>query len=98
MFTSIKKVVEKKQDDTIKAISDELNIFKDLQTEQTRKIEMEVLRLQILTGIDAQRLSYSEVLYFYDKYRALGGNSFVTEKVETYIANLNHTSSSKGDS
>lgn len=50
-----------------------------------RDIQKEVLRLQLLEGMDAKRLSSSEVQYFYDKYRTFGGNSFVTEKVQEYL-------------
>lgn len=52
------------------------------------KLEVEILRLQILEGMDSERLSKSELLYFYDKYQKLGGNSFVEQKVEDYIENL----------
>ena len=52
-------------------------------------LEVEILRLQILDGIESKRLSYSEVLYFFDKYKALGGNSFVEDKVEKYVYDLN---------
>ena len=52
-------------------------------------LEVEIIRLQILDGIESKRLSYSEVLYFFDKYKALGGNSFVEDKVEKYVYDLN---------
>lgn len=48
-------------------------------------IEKEVLRIQILSGIDSHRLSRSELLYFFDKYKALGGNSFVEDRVKSYL-------------
>ena len=51
-------------------------------------MQKEILRLQILEGIDAKRLSPSEVRYFYDKYKAFGGNSFVTEKVHKYLEEI----------
>lgn len=56
--------------------------------EQSDDNMLEVLRIQILDGIEVQRLSESEVLYFYDKYKRLGGNSFVTSRVEVYLAKL----------
>lgn len=51
----------------------------------TRDIQKEVLRLQILEGIESKRLSESEVRFFHDKYREFGGNSFVTAKVHDYL-------------
>lgn len=48
----------------------------------------EVLRLQLLEGMDTKRLSSSEVHYFYDKYRAAGGNSFVSSLVNEYLNDL----------
>lgn len=51
-------------------------------------IMKEVLRLQLLEGIESKRLSSSEVHYFYDKYRAAGGNSFVCAIVNEYLNEL----------
>ena len=48
----------------------------------------EVLRLQLLEGIESKRLSSSEVRYFYDKYRSVGGNSFVSSVVHNYLKDL----------
>ena len=59
-------------------------------------LEVEILRLQILDGIDSKRLSYSEVLYFFDKYKALGGNSFVEDKVKKYVYELNNRGNGNG--
>ena len=59
-------------------------------------LEVEILRLQILDGIESKRLSYSEVLYFFDKYKALGGNSFVKDKVEQYVYELNKRENGNG--
>ena len=59
-------------------------------------LEVEILRLQILDGIESKRLSYSEVLYFFDKYKALGGNSFVEDKVEKYVYDLNKRGNGNG--
>lgn len=56
--------------------------------EAYRDMQKEILRLQILEGIDVKRLSPSEVRYFYDKYKAFGGNSFVTEKVQKYLEEI----------
>ena len=54
----------------------------------TRDTQKEILRLQILEGMDTHRLSESELRYFYDKYHNVGGNSFVTAKVKQYLKDL----------
>ncbi len=41
--------------------------------------------MQILSGIASESFSKSELTYFYDKYTARGGNSFVSEKVKVYL-------------
>lgn len=53
--------------------------------ESYHDLQKEILRLQLLDGMDANRLSQSEAQYFYDKYKNMGGNSFVTAKVADYI-------------
>lgn len=73
-FKNLRKLLEKQQDELIIQMNKRLD-----------KVEVEVLRLQILDGIDSGRLSKSEVLYFFDKYKQLGGNSFVENKVMEYL-------------
>ena len=72
----------------LKDISDLIDQKLQPIKEQSEDNMLEVLRIQILDGIEAKRLSESEVLYFYDKYKRLGGNSFVTSRVEVYLAKL----------
>ncbi len=74
VFKSLAKKWDAKQDVLINQLMEEM-----------KDVKKETLRLQILQGIDSRRLSRSEVLYFYDKYKSLGGNSFVTTKVNEYI-------------
>lgn len=78
------KPLEDKIDKALEAIND----VKSDNVKSTRDTQKEILRLQILEGIDSHRLSESEVRYFYDKYHRDGGNSFVTEKVNQYIKDL----------
>ena len=84
-FDKIIKKLDSQQNDLIAKLDKRLN-----------SLEREILRLQILDGIDAKRLSTSEVLYFFDKYKALGGNSFVEEKVGQYVYELNNRGNSNG--
>ena len=83
------KLVNKKldvtQDATIEAINTKLSMLEKNQKESIEALQKDVLRLQILYGIDSNRLSVSEVLFFFDRYKALGGNSFVEERVKQYV-------------
>ena len=56
--------------------------------EDMKDMKVEILRVQILTGIDTHRFSRGEILYFFDKYKALGGNSFVEDKCHSYLEQL----------
>ena len=82
--SSIKKQMDKKDNEFMKNIDDRLKAIEDKSAETHNKIELEVLRLQLLDGMDSKRFNLSELNFFYDKYHALGGDSFVTEKVEEY--------------
>ena len=73
------------QDSTIEAINTKLNTLEKNQKESIEALQKDVLRIQILYGIDSNQLSVSEVLFFFDRYKALGGNSFVEERVKQYV-------------
>ena len=79
------KKLDTNQDATIEAINTKLSTLEKNQKESIETLQKDVLRLQILDGIDSNRLSTSEVLFFFDRYKALGGNSFVDERVKQYV-------------
>ena len=79
------KKLDVNQDATIEAINTKLSTLEKNQKESIETLQKDVLRLQILDGIDSNRLSTSEVLFFFDRYKALGGNSFVDERVKQYV-------------
>ena len=79
------KKLDANQDATIEAINAKLNSLEKNQKDSIETLQKDVLRLQILDGIDSKRLSPSEVLFFFDRYKALGGNSFVDERVKQYV-------------
>ena len=79
------KKLDANQNATIEAINTKLNSLEKNQKESIETLQKDVLRLQILDGIDSNRLSVSEVLFFFDRYKALGGNSFVDERVKQYV-------------
>ena len=79
------KKLDAHQDATIAAINTKLDTLEKNQKDSIETLQKDVLRLQILDGIDSNRLSTSEVLFFFDRYKALGGNSFVDERVKKYV-------------
>ena len=81
----VNKKLDANQDATIEAINAKLNTLEKNQKESIEALQKDVLRLQILYGIDSNQLSVSEVLFFFDRYKALGGNSFVEERVKQYV-------------
>jgi len=95
VFGAVWKLLDhfnKKQNASQQKFNDELNARFDKIEEDNlasyNDTQKEILRLQILEGIDVNRLSPSEVRYFYDKYKSVGGNSFVTEKVHEYLKEI----------
>ena len=95
VFGAVWKLLDrfnKKQDASQQKFKDELNArfdkIEEDNLESHKDTQKEILRLQILEGIDVHRLSPSEVRYFYDKYKSFGGNSFVTEKVCKYLKEI----------
>ena len=81
----VNKKLDVNQDATIEAINTKLITLEKNQKESIEVLQKDVLRLQILYGIDSNQLSASEVLFFFDRYKALGGNSFVDERVKQYV-------------
>ena len=60
------------------ALSDNVN-------ESMMTIQRDMLRLQIITGINSGRLSVNEITMLYDEYKANGGNSYITRVVDNYL-------------
>ena len=79
------KKLDAHQDATIATINTKLDALEKHQKDSFEALQKDVLRLQILDGMDANRLSNSEVLFFFDRYKALGGNSFVEDRVKEYV-------------
>lgn len=81
----INKKLDANQDATLSALSLKLDALEVSHKDSMDTLQKDVLRLQILDGIDSKRLSESEILYFFDRYKALGGNSFVDARVQNYL-------------
>lgn len=88
MFKHLQKILDARQDEQIEMIDTRMTALEESSEKDHKKMQIEILRVQILTGIDSQRLSASELAYFYDKYKSLGGNSFVEDKCKSYLAEL----------
>ena len=81
----INKKLDANHDATLSALSLKLDALEVSHKDSMDTLQKDVLRLQILDGIDSKRLSESEILYFFDRYKALGGNSFVDARVKNYL-------------
>ena len=81
----INKKLDANQDATLSALSLKLDALEVSHKDSMDTLQKDVLRLQILHGIDSKRLSEGEILYFFDRYKALGGNSFVEDRVKKYV-------------
>ena len=51
-------------------------------------IQRDMLRLQIITGINSGRLSAGEVTMLYDQYKDKGGNSYISRIVNDYLEEI----------
>ena len=81
----INKKLDSNQIETLSALSLKLDKLESSHKESMETLQKDVLRLQILDGIESNRLSASEVLFFFDRYKDLGGNSFVEDRVKKYV-------------
>ena len=88
MLKQIEKRVDNEHKELFKSLNERMDKEEELSKKRYRDTTKEIVRLQILEGIESRRLSVSEVQYFYEKYNKLGGNSFVTKKVQDYIKSL----------
>lgn len=84
-ISQLTKRLDKRQDEMINLLSTRIDVLESYYKKSIDDVTVEVLRVQILTGIDQKRLSRSELSYFFDKYKKLGGNSFVEDKVHEYL-------------
>ena len=79
-----KKLEAKQNEDLVNMKSD----IKDLSNnvnDSMMMIQRDMLRLQIITGINSGRLSAGEVTTLYDQYKDKGGNSYISRIVNDYL-------------
>lgn len=90
VFTRLWNKLEKKQNEEIDGIKNAISALTLSFQEMQQTQERDFLRLQIVTGIQSERLSIAEVLALYDLYTQKGGNSYITRVVNDYIEEKRH--------
>ena len=79
------KKLEAKQNEDLVNMKTDIKELSDNVNESMMTIQRDMLRLQIITGINSGRLSMGEVTMLYDKYKDNGGNSYITRVVNDYL-------------
>ena len=79
------KKLEAKQNEDLVNMKTDIKELSDNVNDSMMTIQRDMLRLQIITGINSGRLSMGEVTMLYDKYKDNGGNSYITRVVDDYL-------------
>ena len=79
------KKLEAKQNEDLVNMKTDIKELSDNVNDSMMTIQRDMLRLQIITGINSGRLSVGEVTMLYDKYKDNGGNSYITRVVDDYL-------------
>ena len=79
------KKLEAKQNEDLVNMKSDIKDLSDNVNDSMMTIQRDMLRLQIITGINSGRLSVGEVTMLYDKYKDNGGNSYITRVVNDYL-------------
>ena len=79
------KKLEAKQNEDLDNMKSDIKDLSDNVNDSMMTIQRDMLRLQIITGINSGRLSMGEVTMLYDKYKDNGGNSYITRVVDDYL-------------
>ena len=79
------KKFEAKQNEDLVNMKSDIKDLSDNINNSMMTIQQDMLRLQIITGINSGRLSVGEVTMLYDIYKAKGGNSYISRVVNDYL-------------
>ena len=79
------KKLEAKQNEDLVNMKSDIKDLSDNVNNSMKTIQRDMLRLQIITGINSGLLSMAEVTTLYDIYKANGGNSYITRVVDDYL-------------
>ena len=79
------KKLEAKQNEDLVNMKSDIKCLSNNVNDSMRMIQRDMLRLQIITGINSGRLSAGEVTMLYDQYKDKGGNSYISRIVNDYL-------------
>ena len=79
------KKLEAKQNEDLVNMKTDIKDLSNNVNDSMMSIQRDMLRLQIISGINSGRLSVAEVTTLYDSYTDKGGNSYVTRVVDDYL-------------
>ena len=79
------KKLETKQNEDLANMKSDIKDLSNNVNDSMITIERDMLRLQIITGINSGRLSPGEVTMLYDQYTDKGGNSYISRIVNDYL-------------
>ena len=79
------KKLEAKQNEDLANMKSDIKDLSDNVNDSMLTIQRDMLRLQIITGINSGRLSAGEVTLLYDQYKDKGGNSYISRIVDDYL-------------
>jgi hypothetical protein len=79
------KKLETKQNEDLANMKSDIKDLSDNVNDSMLTIQRDMLRLQIITGINSGRLSPGEVTLLYDQYKDKGGNSYISRIVDDYL-------------
>ena len=79
------KKLEAKQNEDLVNMKTDIKDLSNNVNDSMLLIQRDMLRLQIITGINSGRLSAGEVTMLYDQYKDKGGNSYISRIVNDYL-------------
>ena len=79
------KKLEAKQNEDLDKMKFAIEDLSNNVNDSMITIQRDMLRLQIITGINSGRLSAEEVTLLYDQYKDKGGNSYISRVVNDYL-------------
>lgn len=79
------KKLEVKQNEDLANMKSDIKDLSNNVNDCMLTIQIDMLRLQIITGINSGRLSAGEVTMLYDQYKDKGGNSYISRIVNDYL-------------
>lgn len=79
------KKLEAKQNEDLANMKSDIKELSNNMNGCLLMIQRDMLRLQIITGINSGRLSAGEVTMLYDQYKDKGGNSYISRIVNDYL-------------